>query len=388
MNNLLKKLYHWFTLDVLFPWHYTRNSKGAIQKNKAVFIEANLCTLPNSLQYLYDELDTKGDYLLSAHCLGESHYGKIRYIFNALKCLRDIATADMVFLCEASRLISCISPRSETFITQLWHGCGAFKRFGLSTANLKFGGNYQNDEQYPYHKNLNLVTVSSPEVIWAYAEAMNIPPESGIIKATGISRTDIYFCDEFKHNAYSRVINTLPKRPSKRKLLLWAPTFRGNINNATAPSYPDLFKLQEALADSYLFLIKHHPLVTSLPEIPAAVCDFAFDVSDTCSIEDLICCSDMCISDYSSLVFEYSLMERPMLFFASDKADYEDWRGFYYPYEEMTPGPIIATTDELIEAVKQLEHDFDPCEVIAFKEKFMSACDGQATERILKIIEE
>ena len=385
MNNLLKKLYHFIILDCLFPWQYSRNSKRPLRKCKAVFIEANLRTLPNSLKYFYEELDKQGGYTLSSHCLGEASYSRVRYIANALKCLKDIATADMVFICEASRLISCIAPRPETFITQLWHGCGAFKRFGLSSAKLKFGGDYKNDEKYPYHKNLNLVTVSSPEVIWAYSEAMNIAPESNIIQATGISRTDVFFDVAFKVAAKKRIEEIMPQQDG-RKWLLWAPTFRGNVHTATTPKYPDLEAMKEALADRYILLIKHHPLVASRPQIPEGVQDFAFDVSDECSIEDLICHCDMCISDYSSLVFEYSLMERPMIFFAPDKADYEDWRGFYYPYEEMTPGPIVTNTEELIEAIKELESDFNPSEVIAFREKFMSACDGQATQRIISYI--
>ena len=372
-------------MDILFPWQYARNAKRPIQKNKAVFIEANLCALPNSLRHLYNELDRQGGYTLSFHCLGEAKLNRMKYMLNALKCLKDIATADMIFICEGSRLISCISPRQGTFITQLWHGCGAFKRFGLSSAKLKFGGDYQNDEQYPYHKNLNLVTVSSPEVIWAYAEAMNIAPESNIIQATGISRTDVFFDETFKAEAKQRIEAVLPVKDG-RKWLLWAPTFRGNVATATAPEYPDLVAMKEALADRYILLIKHHPLVASRPQIPEGVQDFAFDVTGECSVEDLICHCDMCISDYSSLIFEYSLMERPMLFFAPDKVDYEDWRGFYYPYEEMTPGPVVSDTNELISAIKKLARDFNPSEVIAFREKFMSACDGQATQRIMACI--
>ena len=382
MNKLLKKIYHFIVLDCLFPWQYSRNSKRPIQKNKAVFIEANLSMIPASLRYPYEELKKRAGYTVSIHCLGEAKVNRIQYIFNALKCLEDIATADMVFICEGSRLVSCISPRPETFITQLWHGCGAFRRFGLSSARLKFGGDYKDDDKYPYHNNVDLVTVSSPEVIWAYAEAMNIPIESNIIQATGISRTDIFFDKEFKSAAKKRIEAVLPKN-DKRKWILWAPTFRGNVSAAKVPEYPDLEAMKEALGDEYILLIKQHPLVNKRPSVPAEVQNFAFDVSKECNIEDLICQCDMCISDYSSIIFEYSLMEKPMLFFATDKEDYEDWRGFYYPYEEMTPGPVVSDTDELVGAIKELSSNFDASEVIAFREKFMSACDGKATERII-----
>jgi Putative glycosyl/glycerophosphate transferases involved in teichoic acid biosynthesis TagF/TagB/EpsJ/RodC len=386
MNNLLKRLYHIATLDWLFRWQYARFSQQAIQKNKVVFVETHRQGLSNSLAYLYQELERQGEYQLVVQCLSES--GKEgKYVRDAIHCLWEIATAKYVVLSEASRVISCIRLRPETKVLQLWHACGAFKRFGLSTAKLKFGGDYKENEKYPYYKNLDLVTVSSPEVAWAYSEAMNIPLESNIIQATGISRTDVFFNEDFKAEAKKRIEAILPKG-DKRKWLLWAPTFRGNTNAASAPEYPDLEAMKEAIGDDYILLIKHHPFVKNLPEIPVDVQDFAFDVSDSCDISDLICSCDMCISDYSSLVFEYSLMERPMIFFATDKEDYEDWRGFYYSYEELTSGPIVTNTDDLIEAIKEMTNNFYPSEVIAFREKFMSACDGKATERIMSYLQQ
>lgn len=348
-----------------------------------VFVEVNTKILSPSLQHFYRELKQQGNYHLYIHCLEDITSGKGKYISNALRCLKEIATANHVILSHGSRMISCITPRKETQIIQLWHACGAFKRFGLSTAKLKFGGDYQESERYPYYRNLDLVTVSSPEVIWAYAEAMNIAPENNIIQATGIGRTDVFFNEEFKIAAKKRIETVLPPH-DKRRWLLWAPTFRGHVNTAVTPDYPDLEAMKEALADKYILLIKQHPLIKNRPKVPDRVQDFAFDVSDNCSIEDLICNCDMCISDYSSLVFEYSLRERPMLFFAMDKADYEDWNGFYYPYKEMMPGPIVSSTDELIASIQRMEKHFDSSEVIAFQKKFMGACDGLATPRILK----
>ena len=86
---------------------------------------------------------------------------------------------------------------------------------------------------------------------------------------------------------------------------------------------------------------------------------FAYDVSDAFVIEELLCVSDLCISDYSSLVFEYSLFERPMLFFAYDFEEYGEWRGFYYDYHELTPGPVVHTTQEIVDYVLHLKERFD-----------------------------
>ena len=98
--------------------------------------------------------------------------------------------------------------------------------------------------------------------------------------------------------------------------------------------------------------------------------------------------ADVCVSDYSSLVFEYSIFERPMAFFVYDLDEYIDDRGLYYDFDEITPGPLCFTTNELIEYIEGIERNgFDPAEVAAFKERFMCSCDGHSTERILEYIE-
>lgn len=135
-----------------------------------------------------------------------------------------------------------------------------------------------------------------------------------------------------------------------------------------------------------MLVMKHHPFVRHPPAVPDSCADFAKDVTKELTIEQLLCVSDICISDYSSLVFEYSLFERPMLFFAYDLEEYFDWRGFYYDYEELAPGPVVYTNEEIIDWISHLEERFDRDRVRKFRERFMSACDGHATERILSLV--
>lgn len=385
MKKWIKEGYHLLTLKFLFPGQYARYSKRPVEKGKAVFLEANLPVLSNSLRYLYEELERQGTYQLKAHCLQEIYVSKGTYIRHVMEFLKDLATAEYLFLCEGSRVVSCISPRKETTVVQVWHGCGAFKRFGFSTSELKFGGSRKENLKYSYYKNYDVVTVSSPEVVWAYEEAMNLPTESGIVKAIGISRTDLFFRGEFIQQAKEKVFGKLEIAFGK-KILLYAPTFRGSVGGAQAPDALDLRKMKEALGEEYILLIKHHPVVKQRPQIPNEVQDFAVDVTETMEIEELMCVSEACISDYSSLIFEYSLFERPMVFFAYDLEEYGDWRGFYYDYEELTPGPVVRTTEELIRYLTHLDQEFDREQVKAFRDKFMSACDGHATDRLMELI--
>jgi glycosyltransferase involved in cell wall biosynthesis len=229
-----------------------------------------------------------------------------------------------------------------------------------------------------------LVTVSSPEVIWAYEEAMNID-KKGIVQATGNSRTDVFYDGPFIKAAYDKLYNLLPQAKDK-KIILFAPTFRGRVAQATSPDCFDVEGFCKAFSDEYLLLFKHHPNVKVRPEIPEEYNEFAFDFTDSMAIDELLCVSDICISDYSSLVFEYSLFEKPMIFFAYDLDEYFDWRGFYYDYFELAPGPVCKTNEEMIDYIRHIDERFERDKVVAFREKFMASCDGHATERIKDIV--
>ena len=201
----LKKIYHVAFWKYYFPAIYNRAARSPVQKGKIVFVEQqNDRMLSNNFRLLHQTLVAHKNYNIREHCLGEGICSTREYIRRSKKALQDIATAEVVFLCEGSRLISCVNMRAETKVAQVWHGCGAFKKFGFSTAGLLFGGNAKESEQYSYYENYDIVTVSSEAVVWAYQEAMNLPADSSIVKPIGLSRTDVFFDQAFIDNARRR----------------------------------------------------------------------------------------------------------------------------------------------------------------------------------------
>lgn len=376
-------LYKRIVFKGVFPRVYKKHAKAPVDERKVVFVELRLPKLTNSFKVLYDTLYREYDFDLHCHFLRNTYVKRSQYRKNVKAMLADIATAKYVFFDEATNVNGCFKMRPETKVTQLWHGCGAFKRFGYSTADAIFGATREQMEKYPFNRNYTRVTVSSPEVIWAYEEAMQYSHESGVVKALGSSRTDIFYDQKVIDQAFQNLYALMPQAKGK-KVILYAPTFRGRVAKATTPRVliPEFLKYE--LGDEYVLLCKHHPLVRRRPKITDDCSDFALDVTDTMTIEDLLCVADICISDYSSLVFEYSLFEKPMIFLAHDLDEFFDWRGFYYDYNELAPGPIVKNTTGVIDYIKHLDERFDRARVHAFREKFMSACDGHATQRILE----
>ena len=393
LPNSIKKLY-WQTrkkvgqilmFRIVFPLGYKHYIKGKkIKRKKAVFVEVRFDEITDSFRLVYDRMKADG-FDVHEQFIENIKPGKGGYIKRCLRMLEDISDAHYVFLNDACNVTSCIPLRKGTKIYQLWHACGAFKKFGMSTAELIFGDNRKSLEKYPNYGNLSYVTVSSPEVIWAYEEAMNLKDTKTQVVATGVSRTDVFYDQHFIEQSKAAVYSVCPAAENK-KIILYAPTFRGRVAKAESPDCLDIPAMKRALGAEYVLLIKHHPFVKQPPVVPEDCADFAMDVTKSLEIDQLLCASDVCVSDYSSLIFEYSLFERPMIFFAYDLDDYFDWRGFYYNYDELTPGPVVKETEEIIDYIRHLDARFDQAQVHAFKEKFMSSCDGHATDRIMALV--
>lgn len=370
-----------FVLDNAYPLLYRACAAGKVDERQVLFLEHLKTDLDASFQQMYDALQKRGDCKVVFVSTAQRQ-GGARDLVAHLRLMRTVARSRVVFLRSPSAFISSLPIRKETKVVQLWHACGAFKRFGLSTADAKIGETREEQSRHPSHRNYTLATVSSDEVAWAYREAFGLEDTPGVVKALGISRTDVFFDAEYVQAARERAMRTLPGLAG-RKIVLYAPTFRGEVLDAKAPDALDIDLLRHALGDDYALVIKHHPQVRAVPPVPKGCEDFAYLADHDASVNDLLFVADICITDYSSLVFEWSLLRKPIAFFAYDLDDYLDERGFYYDYETMTPGPVCRTTQELADWVTSLSEGFGPSEIDAFRERFMGACDGHATERIL-----
>lgn len=381
----LRRIRKHYRYKVYFPKVYSSYCTEPVQENKVLFLEMRFTKLSNSFELIYKALEESGEYDLICSYVQFNFIRGREFTQRVNEMLKELATAKYVFVDDASLILSSIPLRKETVAINLWHACGAFKKFGRSTAELKFGSSAATLDKYPNYGNLTHVTVSSPEVIWAYEEAMHLP--KGIVKATGVSRTDQFYDKKFVESRKQKLYEIMPEAKDK-KVILYAPTFRGHVATASSPDRIDFERFCRELGNEYVIVCKHHPFVKNPPIIPEELQHFARDLTKYLSIEDLLCCADICISDYSSLVFEYSLFEKPMIFYAYDYDNYCDWRGFYYDYSEFTPGPVVQTEDELLNSIKNIDTQFDKQKVIDFKEKFMGSCDGHATERIIALMKE
>lgn len=168
--------------------------------------------------------------------------------------------------------------------------------------------------------------------------------------------------------------------PLDKKIIMYAPTWR----DAFTFNLPlSITNLKKALGDDYYVIFRLHYLVKHTSELVGHD-DFIKNVTTYNDISDLYLISDILITDYSSVFFDFGVLQRPMVFHCYDLELYKnDLRGFYFDFENEAPGPIVQTTDELIQAVKNIENNYPPKD---FVDKFSSLEDGEATKRVVERI--
>lgn len=301
----------------------------------------------------------------------------------SLRFLWAYSRARAVFLTESFSPTDACKHRKGTVLVQLWHGCGAFKKFGYSTAQQDWGPGRFQLRLLPMYRHYDYISASAPGIIPPLAEAFGCDPS--IIVPWGMPRTDAYFAPAAADESRAAVLAAFPEIGA-RKIVLYAPTFRGkNLSAARHDGVLDYDAMAQALGDDCALLLKPHPCAKKTIPLPAPEQrPFVFDAASL-PIETLLCAADLLISDYSSLVFEYALLGRPMLFYPYDLDEYDRERSFYVSYFRFVPGDLVWATEDMIAGVRRnlFEDGFDPDRVAQFRAAYMSACDGHSTERIL-----
>jgi CDP-glycerol glycerophosphotransferase len=179
--------------------------------------------------------------------------------------------------------------------------------------------------------------------------------------------------------------------PEEARVVLYAPTYRDQVRDDRGryrlePAL-DLERLRAAVGDDTVVLFrKHHYIVDP---VPATADGFVRDVSDFPDGTELMLAADVLLTDYSSMMFDFANSSRPMLFFTYDLARYEDEiRGFYFDFEAEAPGPLLATTDAVGEALRELDAVTATYadRYRAFAARYCEFDDGHAAARVVERI--
>ena len=355
-------------------------------RKHVVFAVSHSFELSGNLAFIRDELDRRDPpipYRILAHRTARTWRSWLGTFVRQAVAGFHIATARVFIVDDYFFPLYVVKPREGTTVIQTWHASGAFKKIGWSVLDKSFGADEELVSQVAIHSNYDVCLMASKHAAVYYADAFHQPMEK-FRTDLGMPRTDVLFGEEQVRRVEAEVRAKYALPPGK-KVILYAPTFRGdNVRRARTPENLDLRAMAEALGDDHVLLLRLHPFVRKATPIPDDLTSFAIDASDHPDIHELMLVSDVLITDYSSAIFEFSLLERPMLFFAPDHDEYLDERGFYWDYRTGVPGPVFETTAEVAAFLRAGTFDLE--RVRAFKAESFEVADGHASQRFVDVL--
>lgn len=286
-----------------------------------------------------------------------------------------------------------LMPTAEQVYLQTWHGT-PLKRLGCDiprgTRNAMFSVAGIHRWYRAEGRRMTHLVSPSPFATEKLSTAFAIPPElrERIVIEEGYPRNDV-LAVHTDHQA--EAIRARLGIPADKRAILYAPTWRDDSHDAksgyTFDVAADFEKLRAELGDDHVILFRAHYLVANTFDFSRFE-GFVFDVSHVNDVNDLYLVSDLLVTDYSSVFFDYAILDRPIVFYMYDLESYSDeLRGFYLELDDL-PGPIVRTEAELIAAVRgsRQEPASEAERRRVFRERFSPLDDGHAAERVLSRI--
>lgn len=285
-----------------------------------------------------------------------------------------------------SRMPVWIPKPKHTVYLQTWHGT-PLKKLAFDLNEILMAGT--DTEKYKkefFIESRNWDYLISPNRYSTEIFKSAFKFEKEMIES-GYPRNDIL------HNPRARELTVDLKKkyklPTDKKVILYAPTWRDNqyheVGKYSFDLQLNLKKMREFLGNEYVIVLRMHYLIAENFDLSDFE-GFVYDFSLHGDIRELFLMSDLLITDYSSVFFDYANLRRPIIFFVYDIESYRDeLRGFYFDLQEEAPGPLVQTTEEVIEEIKKYEQQsILPSSYEAFYQNYCYLEDGEATKRVVE----
>ncbi|WPF79496.1 CDP-glycerol glycerophosphotransferase family protein [Bacillus velezensis] len=299
-----------------------------------------------------------------------SFYLNEKHPLHLLKAVLILFKSKVVITDNYFLMTSVLNRRPQTTCIQVWHANGSLKKFGLEDVTNQNRPASDISRFKKVYRSFDFVTVGSDAMADVFKKSFGI--RDGQLLKTGIPLTDVYYEEhkpELKH-----------KWP--KKIILYAPTFRDyDMQSFRLPFTEE--QLTNALNGEYMLLVKLHPAV--LHHISASFeSELIKNVSDM-RLHDLLKAADILITDYSSVPFEFALLNKPIFFFTYDLEEYDQKRGLIDNYTSVIPGKACHDSEALLE--EMTKKPFRAEEMKQFSDKWNMYSDGNSSEALLKFAE-
>jgi CDP-glycerol glycerophosphotransferase (TagB/SpsB family) len=345
-----------------------------LQRHRVTLATARLSRLDGNLLHIdaaIRRLRPATHVSLALQPYGYGLASKLRYVLRMVRGVYLVQTSGLVVVDNAYLPIHVAPHRPGTTVVQVWHAEGALKRFGADAATP-----LQEPERTFLHRHYDWVVTSGEASRAAWSKAFRTPLER--VLPLGSPRTDFFFDPAAIAAARARVLAAHPGLEGRR-VILYAPTFRGRGRAKRPGSGLDATMLRAALSPSDALVLKGHPNLD-----PSLVATGGFDivVDPAESLNDLLAAADVLLTDYSSAIFDAALLRLPMILLVGDLETYERDPGLYLDYRTDMIGTQVRDTAGVVEALSSWSFDLGPYE--SFVRRHLEPCDGHASERFVE----
>lgn len=287
-----------------------------------------------------------------------------------------LATSKHVFVDNYFGVLAVMDFREKVKCIQLWHATGAIKKFGWGVPETEERSEKAKKRFQQVYDRFQYIPVGSKQMSEIFSESFRLDPSRFLF--TGIPQTDFYFDDKAKAVGLNRVKEKYPVANGK-KVVLYAPTYRNGFFGKVDIKL-NIQKFLDQLDDNHVLMIRLHPSVqeaAQVPEHPRVLL-----VNDYPHLNELLLISDILITDYSSIPFDFSFLRKKMIFFAYDLESYGQTQGLWAESSLYFPGPIVKTTTEVIEHIIDPTIDFE--KIDHFKEHWNTFSTGNSSIELVK----
>ncbi|MBY0596717.1 CDP-glycerol glycerophosphotransferase family protein [Bacillus bingmayongensis] len=358
-------------------------------KKKVTFI----MSYGENLIFIYEEMkrqhiDCEVVFLYKSTCKYEvksypdvkSFAFETKNIVQTVQAIYHLATSQRVIIDNYFGSLSTVQFRSGVECIQIWHAAGAIKKFGLLAPSFKRRSKYAQNRFLRVYNNFHKIVVGSDALAEIYINAFGITPEN--ILKTGIPRTDLFFNKDNQTHIINNLVCSNPELKQK-KVILYAPTFRDK-ELEDFDLHLNIDAMYEALKDEYILVIKLHPAIRNKMEYKETYKNFLYDYSLYPNINDLFLVTDILITDYSSVPFEFCLLNKPMIFFTYDLKKYAKKRGIIEGFISNAPGPVVYSSAEVIETIQN--YSFDTEKMKQFNVHWNQYSNGNSSRNLVNYL--
>lgn len=367
---------------------------------------------------LFTKLEQRADMVVFESFLGRNYSDSPRYIYEYLsknlpgryrciwilnekkklpypaKCIKRYSFQYFYYVARAryfvfnSRQSRDFIKREGSVFLQTWHGT-PLKKLAFDTEEVMASSPLSKQDVYKHARE------------WDYLIAPNQFSSKifrgcflydGTMLETGYPRNDILHLEGNESLLLAGTIRSRLGIPRDKKVILYAPTWRDDEFYAPAKHKfslkLDLERMKREIGEEYVLLLRTHYYVVDRIDL-SGLDGFAYNVSGYDDIAELYLISDLLITDYSSVFFDYANLMRPILFFTYDLEKYRDvLRGFYIDMERELPGPLLFSTEEILDAIRELPQISESYQerYKTFYDKYCGWEDGSASQRVVEAV--